>query len=70
GFGVPLDDWLRGPLREWAADTLASAARSDAPAFDPALVDQAWREHQKGRRLHTNRLWTVLQFEAWRQHWT
>ena len=69
GFGVPLDEWLRGPLREWAGDLLAADNLRAGGAFDAAVVQRAWKEHQRGRRLHTNRLWTVLMYEAWRDTW-
>jgi asparagine synthase (glutamine-hydrolysing) len=59
GFGLPLADWLRGPLRPWAEDLL----RVRSGVFDPRRVQQVWRTHLRG----TNRegtLWRVLMFEA------
>jgi asparagine synthase (glutamine-hydrolysing) len=65
GFGVPLADWLRGPLRVWADDLL----RVDAGVFDIEPVRVLWHEHLNGSRNHAYQLWTFLTFEAWRRRW-
>ena len=66
GFSIPLDNWLRGPLRGWA-DDLLSQARLDAGGLLQAdLITQAWRDHRSGRRQLGNQIWAVLMFEAWR----
>jgi asparagine synthase (glutamine-hydrolysing) len=63
GFGIPLDDWLRGPLRGWAAELLRGDASRDW--FDPVVLTRTWEEHLDGRRNHGYRLWDVLMFLAW-----
>jgi asparagine synthase (glutamine-hydrolysing) len=63
GFGVPIDDWLRGPLRAWAADLIASAAVRDH--LDVGIIDKVWAAHQSRRRNHAYELWDVLMFAAW-----
>jgi asparagine synthase (glutamine-hydrolysing) len=69
GFGVPIDAWLRGPLREWA-ETLLSPARLAADGFVRAEpVRRAWREHLEGTRNWQYPLWTVLMLQAWRDRW-
>lgn len=65
GFGVPIDAWLRGPLKEWANDLLAPARIMAEGYLDVARVQRAWQEHQSGRRNHQHFLWNILMFEAW-----
>jgi asparagine synthase (glutamine-hydrolysing) len=64
GFGIPLDQWLRGPLREWA-DSLLDEKRLTAEGFfDPKPIMKAWRRHLEGAS-YGYRLWSVLMFQAW-----
>jgi len=65
GFGVPIDQWLRGPLKEWASDLLSSSAMNGAGLLDPVPIAEKWAEHQAGARNWQNFLWNVLMFEAW-----
>jgi asparagine synthase (glutamine-hydrolysing) len=67
GFGVPIDAWLRGPLKAWAGDLLDPHAMSRAGLLDPAPIQEKWAEHQSGRRNWQHFLWNVLMFEAWRR---
>jgi len=65
GFAVPLETWLRGPLRDWA-ESLLDEQRIEREGFlraDP--VRKAWREHLGGHRNLQYRLWTILMFQAW-----
>jgi asparagine synthase (glutamine-hydrolysing) len=68
GFGVPIDHWLRGPLREWA-DHLLDPARLRAQGyFAVEPITRAWTEHRDGRASHQYPLWTILMFQAWLEH--
>jgi asparagine synthase (glutamine-hydrolysing) len=69
GFSIPLDEWLRGPLKAWAADLLAPARLNRQGWFDPKRVSAIWAEHQHGRRNHGFWLWNVLMAQAWSDQW-
>lgn len=67
GFGVPVGEWLRGPLRDWA-EHLLDSRRIDAEGYlHPAPIRQAWKRHLSGRTDHQYELWSVLMFQAWRE---
>jgi asparagine synthase (glutamine-hydrolysing) len=68
GFGVPLADWLRGPLRDWAEDLLDPADLGGG-LLDKEAVRKLWSEHVSGRRNWAYALWTILMFKAWRRRW-
>lgn len=65
GFGVPIDSWLRGPLKEWASTLLAPDRLKNEGFFDPAPIARKWREHHSGVRNWQYHLWTILMFQAW-----
>lgn len=67
GFGVPIDTWMRGPLRDWAESLLDEPTLSAEGFFDSVKVRAAWQQHLSGERLRHHEIWAVLMFQAWRR---
>ena len=65
GFGIPVGEWFRGPLRDWAEALLDESRLSREGYLDAKLVRQTWKQHLSGHYDWTARLWSILMFQAW-----
>lgn len=65
GFGIPVGEWLRGPLRDWAESLLDSVRLGAEGYFNTKPIQEKWREHLSGQREWESQLWGVLMFQAW-----
>lgn len=65
GFGVPIDSWLRGPLKEWAAQLLSKKKLDDQGYFNTNRVIKMWNEHISAERNWSHQLWIILMFQEW-----
>jgi asparagine synthase (glutamine-hydrolysing) len=66
---VPVDAWLRGPLRDWAESLLDPRAMRDEGVLDPTAVRNAWEGFLGGRGASGLAMWTVLMLRAWSAEW-
>ena len=69
GFAVPLDSWLRGPLRDWAEDILDERKLKNGGWFDPIPIRKAWQQHLAGSGNHQEGLWGILMAQTWLDRW-
>ncbi|MBW8309553.1 MAG: asparagine synthase (glutamine-hydrolyzing) [Candidatus Paracaedibacteraceae bacterium] len=65
GFGIPLDQWLRGSLKEWASDLLSPESLHQSEYLNVDFVQKKWQEHLSGERNWQYGLWNILMFQAW-----
>jgi asparagine synthase (glutamine-hydrolysing) len=65
GFGVPVGEWIKGPLRDWAESLLDTRRIRSEGWFDAGMIERRWREHLAGRRDSSGALWAILMFLAW-----
>jgi asparagine synthase (glutamine-hydrolysing) len=69
GFSIPLDDWIRGPLKSWACDLLSPDRLLRQGLFDAKRVGHKLGEHMSGRQNNGYWLWNVLMAQAWHDEW-
>jgi asparagine synthase (glutamine-hydrolysing) len=70
GFGLPLDEWLRGPLRPWAEDLLSPGTLREQGLLDVDAVRDTWQRHASGERDHSHELWNIIMFQSWLDRWS
>jgi asparagine synthase (glutamine-hydrolysing) len=68
GFGIPLENWLRGGLRDWVEHLLDPRRLREEGFFDEKVVQRVWSTHLEGKVNLQHRLWNVLVFQAWLEH--
>lgn len=65
GFGIPLGDWLRGPLRHWAEELISKERLLRDEYFDAEKIQSLWLKHLSGKQNSTCLLWSILMFQMW-----
>jgi len=68
GFSLPIAEWLRGSLREWAEELLGESRMRHDGYFHPKIVRKIWEDHLSGQRDFRHHLWALLMFQAWLDH--
>jgi asparagine synthase (glutamine-hydrolysing) len=69
GFNIPIEEWLRGPLRDWAEALLDERRLHQEGFLRPRPVRRIWEEHCSGQRPSTFLVWSLLTFQAWHETW-
>lgn len=70
GFGIPIGDWLKGDLRDWAEELLEPKALEADGLLNAQPIRAAWQEHLSGRKNNEAKLWAVLMYRGWRGQWS
>jgi asparagine synthase (glutamine-hydrolysing) len=65
GFGIPIDSWLRGPLKDWAESLLDESRLKSEGFFHPEPIRKIWAEHLSKQGNWHHHLWSILMFQAW-----
>ena len=65
GFSIPLEQWLKGPLKEWAEDLISEQRLTSDNIFNYRVIREKWNEHLSGKRDNSQSIWTILMFQSW-----
>jgi asparagine synthase (glutamine-hydrolysing) len=65
GFSIPVGEWLRGPLKDWAEDLMDEEKLIKQGFLNHTTVRQAWILHLSGKNDYTSRIWSILMFQSW-----
>ena len=65
GFGIPLDDWLRGPLKSWAGDLLAEDNIKNSGYLKSEKITKLWDEHLSFKSNNCSKLWPIIMWQSW-----
>ena len=65
GFAVPVGEWIKGPLKEWAEELIDKKTIEQEGYFNSKAVLELWQQHLSGKFNHTHQLWNILMFQAW-----
>ena len=68
GFSIPLKEWLKGPLKNWAEELLDPSRLKEEEFFDHNVVNLRWEEHLNGEKDWSKLLWSILIFQIWLDH--
>ncbi len=69
GFSLPISDWLRGPLKDWAESLLNKNTVINQGLLNHEVISEKWNKHQSGENNWHEHIWSVLMFNAWYEHW-
>ena len=68
GFGIPLDEWLRGPLKKWSEEMIYSEDLRELPGFDYEQAVNIWEKHIDRHGNYKTILWNIIMLAQWLQH--
>ena len=68
GFAIPIGEWLRGPLKEWAEDLIEENKIIKQGFLNHKNVRKIWESHISGNADYTARIWSILMFQSWLEH--
>jgi len=65
GFAIPVGEWIKGSMREWAEELIAQNRIEQENYFNTQAVGEMWQQHLSGRFNRTHELWNILMFQSW-----